>query len=191
MDPKVDKVLEKAKTWKAEFKKLRAILHGFPLEEELKWGKPCYSLEGKNVVLIGGFKQYCVLLFFKGTVMADPKGILVAPGRIQAARQIRFTGLEDIVARESIVKAYIAEAIKVEKAGVKVKMKAHSEYKIPEELERELNRKPSLKAAFEALTPGRQRGYMFHISDPKLAKTREARVEKCIPRILAGKGLDD
>jgi uncharacterized protein YdeI (YjbR/CyaY-like superfamily) len=191
MNPKVDIFWQKVEKWQAESQKLRSILLGFPLNEELKWGEPCYTFQGKNVVLIGGFKEYCTLLFFKGALMADPRHILVAPGKTQAGRQIRFTSLREIVAMETIVKAYIGEAIEVEKAGLKVKLKAHSEYTIPEELQRKLDAMPSLKAAFEALTPGRQRAYMFHISKPKQAKTRESRVTECIQRILDGKGLND
>ena len=191
MNPKVEIFLQKTEKWQAESQKLRAILLGFPLSEELKWGEPCYTFQGKNVVLIGGFKEYCTLLFFKGALMADPRGILVAPGKTQAGRQIRFTSLREIVAMESIVKTYIAEAIEVEKSGLKVKLRAHSEYTIPEELQRKLDAVPTLKAAFEALTPGRQRAYMFHISKPKQAKTRESRVNDCISIILAGKGLND
>jgi uncharacterized protein YdeI (YjbR/CyaY-like superfamily) len=191
MDPKVEIFLEKLEKWRPETLKLRDILLGFPLAEELKWGEPCYTLKGKNVVLIGGFKDYCTLLFFKGALMADPKEILVAPGALQAGRQIRFISLREIVRMESAIKTYITEAIEVEKSGAKVKLKAHSEYTIPEELQRKLDAKPKLKAAFEALTPGRQRAYMFHIAKPKQAKTRESRVEQCIPLILEGKGLND
>jgi uncharacterized protein YdeI (YjbR/CyaY-like superfamily) len=191
MNPKVEIFLQKTEKWQAESQKLRAILLGFPLSEELKWGEPCYTFQGKNVVLIGGFKEYCTLLFFKGALMADPRGILVAPGKTQAGRQIRFTSLREIVAMESIVKTYIAEAIEVEKSGLKVKLRAHSEYTIPEELQRKLDAVPTLKAAFEALTPGRQRAYMFHISAPKQARTRESRVDKCVRQILDGKGLND
>jgi uncharacterized protein YdeI (YjbR/CyaY-like superfamily) len=191
MNRNVEIFFEKVERWRAESQKLRTILLGFPLAEELKWGEPCYTFQGKNVVLIGGFKEYCTLLFFKGALMADPRGILVAPGKTQAARQIRFTSLREIVAMQSIVKTYIAEAIEVEKAGLKVKLKAHSEYTVPQELQRKLDAMPSLKAAFEALTPGRQRAYMFHISKPKQAKTRESRVEDCMQRILDGKGLND
>jgi uncharacterized protein YdeI (YjbR/CyaY-like superfamily) len=191
MNLKVEIFLQKAEKWQAESQKLRTILLGFPLSEELKWGEPCYTFQGKNVVLIGGFKEYCTLLFFKGALMADPHRILVAPGRTQAGRQIRFTSLREIVAMESIVMAYIAEAIEVEKAGIKLKLKTHSEYAIPEELQRKLDAVPSLKAAFESLTPGRQRAYMFHISKPKQARTRESRVEDCMQRILDGKGLND
>ena len=191
MNPKVEKFLEKLEKWQEESQKLRDILLDFPLTEELKWGEPCYTLKGKNVVLIGGFKEYCTLLFFKGALMADPNGILVAPGALQAGRQIRFRSLREISSMESTIKSYIAEAIEVEKSGAKVKLKAHSEYVVPEELQRKLDAKPKLKAAFEALTPGRQRAYMFHIAKPKQAKTRESRVEQCIPLILEGKGLND
>ncbi|HKF50308.1 MAG TPA: YdeI/OmpD-associated family protein [Terracidiphilus sp.] len=191
MNREVDKFLQKAEKWRAESQKLRTILLGFPLSEELKWGEPCYTFQGKNVVLIGGFKEYCTLLFFKGALMADPKGILVAPGKSQAKRQIRFTGLREVVAMEPILKAYIANAIEVEKGGSTVKLKEHSEYAIPEELQRKLDALPRLKAAFEALTPGRQRAYMFHIFAPKQARTRESRVENCVQRILDGKGLND
>ena len=191
MNPKVDIFLKKAEKWQEESEKLRMILLGFPLAEELKWGEPCYTFEGKNVVLIGGFKDYCSLLFFKGSLMPDPHHILVAPGQVQAGRQIRFTSLREIVAMEKVVKTYIQEAIEVEKAGLKVKLKKHTDYVVPEELQKKLDETPSLKAAFEALTPGRQRGYMFHIAQPKQSKTREARVEKCVERILEGKGLND
>ena len=167
------------------------ILLDCPLQEELKWGEPCYTFQGKNVVLIGGFKDYCTLLFFKGALLADPQGILVAPGKLKAGRQIWFTNLREIVAMETIIKTYVYEAIEVEKAGLKVKLKEHSEYTIPEELQRKLNKIPTLKTAFEALTPGRQRAYMIHISAPKQSKTRDSRVEKCTQRILDGKGLND
>lgn len=191
MNPKVDAFLQKAKNWQAESEKLRAILLAFPLTEELKWGEPCYTYQGKNVVLIGGFKEYCTLLFFKGALLKDSHGILVAPGKLQAGRQIRFTSLQQIVAMRPILKTYIHEAIEAEKSGLKVKLKKHSDYIIPQELQKKLDEIPALKTAFEALTPGRQRGYMFHISAPKQSKTRESRVEKCIPQILAGKGLND
>jgi uncharacterized protein YdeI (YjbR/CyaY-like superfamily) len=191
MNPKVEVFMEKLEKWRPETEKLREILLGFPLGEELKWGEPCYTIGGKNVVLIGGFKEYCTLLFFKGALMADPKGILVAPGALQAGRQIRFTSLREIVRMESTIQLYVADAIELEKSGAKVKMKEHSEYVNPEELQRKLDAKPKLRAAFEALTPGRQRAYMFHIAKPKQAKTRESRVEQCIPLILAGKGLND
>jgi uncharacterized protein YdeI (YjbR/CyaY-like superfamily) len=191
MNPKVDAYLQKARTWQSESKKLRSILLEFPLREELKWGEPCYTFQEKNVILIGGFRDYTTLLFFKGALMPDPQGILVAPGRTQAGRQIRFTSLNQIVEMESVVRVYIAEAIEVEKSGRRVQLKAHEEYAVPEELQRKLDATPQLKSAFETLTPGRQRAYLFHISKPKQAKTREKRVEACIPRILDGKGLND
>ncbi len=191
MNPKVDAFLRKAKKWREESEKLRTILLDCPLREELKWGEPCYTFQGKNIVLIGGFKEYCTLLFFKGALLSDPRGILVAPGKLQAGRQIRFTNLKEIIAMETILKTYIYEAIEVEKAGLKVQLKKHSEYIIPDELEKKLNEIPALKSAFEALTPGRQRAYFFQISAPKQSKTRESRVEKCIPLILDGKGLND
>jgi uncharacterized protein YdeI (YjbR/CyaY-like superfamily) len=191
MNPKIESFFEKLEKWQKESRQLRTILLGFPLNEELKWGQPCYTLQGKNVAIIGEFKEYCALMFFKGALMADARGILVAPGKTQAGRQIRFTSLREIVAMESIVKTYIAEAIEVEKAGLKVKLKTHAEYTVPEELKRKLDAMPSLKTAFEALTPGRQRAYMLYIVGPKQARTREARVEKCIQPILDGKGLND
>ncbi|HUV68075.1 MAG TPA: YdeI/OmpD-associated family protein [Terracidiphilus sp.] len=191
MNPKVDAFFRKAKKWQAESEKLRAILLEFPLTEELKWGEPCYTVQGKNVVLIGGFKDYCTLLFFKGALLSDPKGVLIAPGKLQAGRQIRFTSLGEIVAMERALKIYIHEAIEVEEAGLKVQLKKHQEYEVPQELKNKLDTMPALKAAFEGLTPGRQRGYMFHISGAKQAQTRAARVEKCVPLILAGKGLND
>jgi len=191
MNPKVDIFLRNAKKWQEESEKLRMILLDCPLTEELKWGEPCYTLQGKNIVLIGGFKEYCTLLFFKGALLNDTHGILVTPGKKQAGRQIRFTSLREIVAMETILKTYIYEAIEVEKAGLKVELKKHSEYIIPEELQKKLDEIPALKTAFEALAPGRQRAYMFHISTPKQSKTRESRVEKCMQQILDGKGLND
>ena len=191
MSEKVEIFFEKLEKWRAESLKLRAILLGFPLKEEIKWGEPCYTFGGKNVVLIGGFKEFTSLLFFKGSLMADPKGLLVAPGQVQVGRQMRFTGLRQIDSMEAVIKRYIAEGIEVEKSGLQPKLKTHADYKIPDELQKKLNGMPKFKKAFEALTPGRQRGYMFHIAKPKLAKTREARVEKCVPLILDGKGLND
>jgi len=191
MNPKVDRFLQRIDKWQEESGKLRAILLDCPLSEELKWGQPCYTLQGKNIVLIGGFKEYCTLLFFKGALLNDPQGILVAPGQTQAGRQIRFTSLGQIVAMESILKTYIHEAIEVERAGLKVKLKEHSEFSLPEELQMKLDEIPALKAAFQALTPGRQRAYMLHISAPKQSQTRVSRVEKCMKMILEGKGLND
>jgi len=191
MNPKVDAFLRKAKKWREESEKLRMIILDCPLREELKWGQPCYTFQGKNIVLIGAFKEYCSLLFFKGALLSDAHGILVAPGKVQAGRQIRFANLQEIIAMEPILKTYIYEAIEVEKAGLKVKLKKHSEYIIPDELQKKLDQVPALKSAFEALTPGRQRAYILHISAPKQSKTRESRVEKCMRLILNGKGLND
>ena len=191
MNPKVDTFLRKTKKWREESEKLRAILLDCPLAEDFKWWQPCYTLQGKNVVLIGAFKEYVALLFFKGALLSDPQRILVAPGQLQSGRQIRFTSVREIAALETILKTYIYEAIEVENAGLKVKLKKHSDYIVPEELQNKLDEIPALKTAFEALTPGRQRAYMFHISAAKQSKTRESRVEKCVPQILAGKGLTD
>lgn len=189
--PKVDSIIRVEKKWRDEFEALRAIALGCDLDESLKWYQPCYTLAGKNVVLIHGFKEYCAMMFFKGALLKDPKRILATPGGHQAARQIRFTSLEEIEKMRPVVKAYIKEAMEVEKAGLKVKLKKTSDFKIPEEFQKKLDETPALKAAFQALTPGRQRGYIFHISQPKQSKTREARVEKCAPLILSGKGLND
>jgi len=188
---KVDAVLRRADKWQEEFEALRKIALDFPFTEELKWYQPCYTFEKKNVVLIHGFKEYCALLFFKGALLKDPRHILATPGQHQAARQIRFANLREIVKMKPAVKAYINEAIEVEKAGLKVKLKKTADFKIPEEFKDKLNEVPALKTAFEALTPGRQRGYIFHFSQPKQSQTREARVEKCTRQILDGKGLND
>ena len=162
------------------------------LIEELKWGCPCYTYQNTNIVLIHGFKEYCALLFFKGALLNDPTGILIQQTKnVQSARQIRFTNVKEIVKMEKILKAYIYEAIEVERVGLKVKLKKTSEYKIPEEFQKKLNKTPALKTAFYALTPGRQRGYIFYFSQPKQSKTRVSRVEKYLPQILKGKGLDD
>lgn len=190
-NPKVDAVLRQATQWQEEFETLRTIILDFPFTEVLKWYQPCYALENKNIVLIHGFKEYCALMFFKGALLKDPKHILATPGQHQAARQIRFTSVREVVKLKPTIKAYIQEAIDVEKAGLKVKLKKTSDFKIPEEFQSKLDKTPALKKAFAALTPGRQRGYIFHFSQPKLSKTREARVEKCMPLILKGKGLTD
>ena len=190
-NPKVDGVLGQEKKWQEEFETLRTIILDCQLAEELKWYQPCYTLQKKNVVLIHGFKEFCALLFFKGALLKDPNRILVRPGQHQAARQIRFTNVREIVEMEPIVKAYIHEAIAVEKAGLKVKLKKTSDFKIPDEFQKKLDEIPRLKAAFRALTPGRQRQYIFHFSQPKRSETREARVEKCMPQIFMGKGLND
>jgi uncharacterized protein YdeI (YjbR/CyaY-like superfamily) len=190
--PKVDAYLAKAKTWQPELLQLRAILLGCDLAEDLKWGTPCYTLEGANIVLMHTFKDYCALLFFKGALMKVPKGILIQQTKnTQAARQIRFTGVQDIVKLEAAIKAYVREAIKVEKAGLKVAFKETTEFEMPAEFQSKLDRMPALKKAFEALTPGRQRAYLLHFAEAKQSATRSARVDKCTPRILDGKGLTD
>src|SRR5213595_1653663 len=192
MNPKVDQYLRRAKKWQKEMEKLRTISLGCGLTEESKWGKPCYTFQNSNIVLIHGFKEYCALLFFKGALLKDAKGILVQQTEnVQAARQIRFTNVREIDKIEPILKAYIKEAIEAEKAGLKVNYKKTSEFKIPEEFQKKLDESPALKTAFDALTPGRQRGYLFYFSQPKQSKTRESRVEKCKQQILNGKGLND
>ena len=192
MNPKVDWYFSKAKKWQQESKKLRTIVLDCGLTEELKWGKPCYTFQGSNVVLIHGFKEYCALLFFKGALLKDAKGILVQQTEnVQAARQIRFTNAREIAEMKSVLKAYIKEAIEVENAGLEVNYKRTSEFKIPEELQNKLDESPALKTAFDALTPGRQRGYILYFSAAKQSKTREARIEKCMQQILNGKGLND
>jgi uncharacterized protein YdeI (YjbR/CyaY-like superfamily) len=188
MNPKVDGFLEKATKWRHEFEKLRKVCLDCGLTEELKWGKPCYTYQGSNIVLIHGFKEYCALLFFKGALLKDPKGILVQQTKnVQAARQIRFTNVRDIV--EPVLKGYIKEA--KEKAGLEVNYKKTSEFVIPEEFQNRLDESPVLKKAFDALTPGRQRGYLLYFSAAKQPKTREARIAKYEQRILKGKGLND
>ncbi len=192
MNPKVDGLLKKAKKWNEEFETLREIVLDSSLAEDVKWGQACYTSDGRNIVLIHGFKEYCALLFFKGAMLKDPKGILIQQTEnVQSARQIRFTSVREIVAIKPTLKAYIQEAIEVEKSGLKVKLKKTSDFKVPEELQKKFDEIPALKKAFTALTPGRQRGYLFYLSAAKQSKTREARVEKCMPQILKGKGLDD
>jgi len=192
MNPKVDFYFVKAKKWQAEIEKLRLIVLDCGLTEELKWGCPCYTDQKTNIVLIHVFKEYCALLFFKGALLSDAHHILIQQTKnVQAARQMRFTSTREIAKLEPVIKAYVYEAIEVEKAGLKVEYKKTSEFKIPEEFQNKLDRNKTLKTAFYALTPGRQRAYLFHFSQPKLSKTREARVEKSIKQILKGKGLDD
>lgn len=189
-NPGVDFYFDKAQSWNKEIEKLRKIILDCGLNEELKWGCPCYQLEGKNVVLIHTFKEYCAVLFFKGALLNDPEGILIQQSEnVQAARQVRFTNIKEV--KERVLKPYIYEAIEVEKAGLKVKLKKTKEYPVPEEFQAQLNKKPALKKAFEALTPGRQRGYLLYFSQAKQAKTRESRIEKYLPQILVGKGLED
>lgn len=189
---KLDGFFKQAKQWQGEFAELRKIVLGRRLSEEMKWGHPCYTFEGSNVVLIHGFKEYCALLFFKGALLKDAHGILVQQTKnVQAGRQIRFTSVREIVALKPILKAYIDEAIAVEQAGLKVPLKKTSEFETPEEFQKKLAASPALKTAFAALTPGRQRAYLLHFSSAKQSATRTSRVEKCTPRILDGKGLDD
>ncbi|MGP4060754.1 YdeI/OmpD-associated family protein [Halobacillus sp. H74] len=190
MNPKVDEFLSQSEKWKQEYGMLRDIILDCNLNEELKWGKPCYTFQEKNIVLIHGFKEYCALLFHKGALLKDAQGILIQQTEnVQAARQIRFTNVQDIVDRKNIVKDYINEAIAVEKAGLEVEFKKKEE--IPGELERKFDEIPDLKAAFEALTPGRQRAYILYFSKAKKTTTRESRIEKYVQHIFNGKGLND
>ncbi|MEJ8844347.1 YdeI/OmpD-associated family protein [Lacibacter sp. H375] len=192
MNPEVDWYFSKNEQWEKEITKLRKIILDCGLTEELKWGSPCYLHEGRNIVLIHVFKEYCAVLFFKGALLKDDHGILIQQSEnVQSARQVRFTNSKEIVKLEKILKAYIYEAIEVEKAGLKVKLKKVAEYTMPEEFQKKLAKSKTLKAAFEKLTPGRQRGYLLHFSSAKQSKTREARVEKYLQKILDGKGLDD
>ncbi|PFI98981.1 YdeI/OmpD-associated family protein [Priestia megaterium] len=192
MNPKVDEFLTKAKKWKEEYETLRKIVLDCELTEDFKWVNPCYTFEKKNVVLMHGFKEYCALLFPKGSLLQDSHGILIQQTEnVQGARQIRFTNVQEIVEKEAILKAYIYEAIEVEKAGLKVKAKKPEELIIPEELQHKFDEIPALKTAFTTLTPGRQRAYILYFSGAKQSKTRESRIEKCIPNILTGKGLND
>lgn len=192
INPKADFFFNQEKRWQQEVEKLRLICLDTGLEEHVKWGCPCYTLKGKNIVLIHSFKEYCALLFFKGALLQDPEGILIQQTEnVQAARQIRFAGMDEIIDRQVTIKAYIFEEIEVEKNGLKVEMKKTADFAMPEEFQYRLDHFPALKTAFEALTPGRQRGYLMHFARAKQAKTREARIEKFIPKILEGKGLDD
>ena len=192
MNPKVDFYFSKAKKWQDELEKLRMIVLDCGLTEELKWGVPCYTLQKSNIVLMHVFKEYCALLFFKGALLKDAKGILIQQTKnVQAARQIRFTSDREIVKMKPIVKAYIHEAIGVEKAGLKVDLKKTKEFTITEEFQNKLDENRALKTAFKALTPGRQRGYLLYFSAPKQSKTRESRIKKCMQKILNGKGLND
>jgi uncharacterized protein YdeI (YjbR/CyaY-like superfamily) len=192
MNPKVDFYFSKAKKWQKEFEKLRMIILDCQLTEELKWGVPCYTFQKRNIVLIHGFKEYCAILFFKGALLKDARGILIQQTKnVQAARQIRFTNVREIVKMKTNLKAYIYEAIEVEKSGLKVNFKKTTEFMIPEEFQNKLDKIHALKTAFDALTPGRQRAYIFYFSQPKQSKTRESRVKKCMQQILNGKGLND
>jgi uncharacterized protein YdeI (YjbR/CyaY-like superfamily) len=192
MNLKVGAFLAEATKWQAEMEQLRKIALKAPLTEELKWGKPCYAFEGSNVLIIQPFKEYCALMFCKGALLKDSAGILVAPGEnSQAARQIRFTSVREIIQQKARIQEYIQEAIAAEKAGLKVEYKKTADFEVPEELRTKLAENPALQAAFKALTPGRQRGYLLYFSAAKQSKTRAARIEKCTPQILKGKGLHD
>jgi uncharacterized protein YdeI (YjbR/CyaY-like superfamily) len=191
-NPKVDWFFTKATQWQEEFEKLRTIVLDCGLTEELKWGCPCYTFEKRNIVLMHGFKEYCALLFHKGALLKDPKGILIQQTEnVQSARQIRFTDVHQIVKLKPILKAYINEAIAAERAGLQVPLKKTKEFNVPEEFQKKLDKISALKKAFHALTPGRQRGYLLYFAAPKQSKTRESRIEKYVPQILVGKGLND
>jgi uncharacterized protein YdeI (YjbR/CyaY-like superfamily) len=192
MNSKVDAYISRTKDWQKELEELRNITLDCGLTEELKWGCPCYTFQKKNVVLIHVFKEYCAFLFFKGALLKDPKGILIQQTEnVQVARQIRFTNVREIVKLKPALKAYIFEAIEVEKAGLKAPLKKTAEFNMPEEFQNKLDKKSALKKAFEALTPGRQRAYLLYFSAPKQSKTRESRIEKYTPEILKGRGLND
>lgn len=192
MNSRVDGFLRHEKQWRAEFEKLREIALGCKLTEELKWGHPCYTITDKNVLLIHGFKNYFAVAFFKGSLMKDPKGILIQQTKnVQATRQIRFTSLDEVIKLEPTIKTYIREAIKLEKDGIEVPYKKTAEFEMPEEFAVQLKKSAKLRQAFGSLTPGRQRGYLLYFVAAKQSKTRETRVEKCIPMIMSGKGLDD
>jgi uncharacterized protein YdeI (YjbR/CyaY-like superfamily) len=192
LNPRVDEYIAKSKKWKEEFEILRKIILECDMKEEIKWNKPCYTFDKSNVVIIQGFKDYCALMFFKGVLLNDPKGILVKPGEnSHAQRQLRFTNIQDIHAMESTLKAYLQKAIDVEKAGLEVNSVKKPELTVPEELEKKFAEMPPLKNAFESLTPGRQRAYILYFSKAKKSQTRVARIEKYIKKILDGKGLND
>jgi uncharacterized protein YdeI (YjbR/CyaY-like superfamily) len=192
MNPKVDAYLQQATAWQEELQKLRAIILGCKLDEELKWGVPCYTHQGSNIVLIHTFKDYCAILFFKGALLKDEEGILVQQTKnVQAARQIRFTSPAQVDQLRGAIKAYVKAAIAVEQAGLEVPFKTTADFDMAEEFQARLDDSPALQEAFEALTPGRQRAYLLYFSEAKQAATRTARVDKCVPHILAGKGLKD
>ena len=192
MNPEVDWYFDKNEKWQKEIKKLRTIILDCGLTEELKWGCPCYRYDNSNIVLIHVFKEYCAVLFFKGALLHDANGILIQQTKnVQSARQVRFINVKEVTDQKAALKSYIYEAIEVEKAGLKVKLKKTKDFIIPEEFQKKLNKLPALKKAFEALTPGRQRAYIFYFSQAKQSKTREERVEKYMKKILSGKGLED
>jgi uncharacterized protein YdeI (YjbR/CyaY-like superfamily) len=192
MNPKTDFYFTKSEKWKSELEQLRVIILDCGLTEELKWGCPCYTFQQNNIVLIHEFKEYCAMLFMKGALLNDANNILIQQTEnVQAARQIRFTNLQEIVDMKATLKAYIYEAIEVEKAGLKIELKKTTEFPMPKEFQQKLEEIPTLKTAFEVLTPGRQRGYLLHFSQPKQSKTRESRIEKCMPLIFNGKGWNE
>ena len=191
-NPAVDFYFRKATAWRKEQETLRAIMLECPVTEELKWGCPCYTVDGRNVAIIHAFKDYCAVLIVKGALLKDPKGVLIQQTKnVQAGRQIRFTNLREVVGRKAVIKSYIREAIALEKAGVKVPLKPTAEFAVPEEFQKRLDATPALAEAFHALTPGRQRAYLLYLSTAKQSKTREARIDKCAPQIMKGKGLND
>ncbi|MGO9422923.1 YdeI/OmpD-associated family protein [Roseiarcus sp.] len=191
-NPKVDAYIRNSKTWREEFEQLRSIILACGLTEQLKWGVPCYTFESKNVVLIHGFKDYCAILFVKGALLRDDDRVLIRQTEnVQAARQIRFASVRDVVEMKATLKTYVREAIEIEKAGLIVALKETADYPTPDEFQGKLDKIPGLKTAFDALTPGRRRAYLLFFTAPKQSKTRESRVEKCVAKILEGKGLDD
>lgn len=192
MNPEVDWFFQKATQWRDEFALLRKIALSSGLSEDVKWGQPCYAYEGRNVVLMHGFKDHCALLFMKGALLKDDAGILVQQTEnVQSARQLRFTSLQEVAGAENMILSYVNEAIEIEKSGRKVPRKATADFEVPDELQKRFDADPAFKAAFEALTPGRQRGYLLHFASAKQSKTREARIDKAFDRIFEGKGLDD
>lgn len=192
MNPEIDWFFQKSSPWQESYAILRTLVLDCGLKEEQKWGCPCYTFQNKNVVLIHGFKNYCALLFMRGALINDTKGLLIRQSEnVQSARQMRFTNSKEILRNKSVIKIYVKEALKIEKAGLTVKLKSTAEYKVPDEFQAVLQEMPDVKTAFQALTPGRQRGYLLFFAAPKQAKTREARIVKCLPGILAGKGLND
>ena len=192
MNPKVDAYLSKIKNWQEELEKLRSILLDCQLIEELKWRSPCYTFQNTNIIILGNFKEYCTLSFFKGVLLNDANHILIAPGEnSQSVRLIKFTNISQIIKLEPIIKAYIYEAIEIEKAGLKVDLKQSTNLTFPDEFQKKLDSIPALKKAFDALTPGRKRAYNLHFSSAKQSKTREARIKNYIPKILDGIGIND
>lgn len=192
INPDVDFYFDKAEKWQEAITRLRTLILDCGLNEELKWGCPCYTSEGSNIVLIHTFKEYCALLFFKGALLRDEQQLLIQQSKnVQAARQFRFIDAKEVTNHKTAIKAYVYEAIEIERAGLKVPLKKTTAYEVPEEFQQKLDKKASLKKAFEALTPGRQRAYLLHFAAPKQSKTRESRIEKAIPQIMQGKGLND